>query len=71
MLVITYNNWIHYELKTKLPSIVNSIGKDPKRNLEVASSSNVWDENNIIYYSFGPGDYGFWPKSSWYSKKKT
>jgi len=36
-------------------SVVSSIGKDPRRSLEVAGSSDVWDEANITCCGFGPG----------------
>lgn len=35
--------------------MVSSIGKDPKRSLEVASSSDAWDETNNTWYGFGHG----------------
>ena len=38
--------------KNKL-SVVSSIGKDFRRSLEVASSSDAWDETNITLCGFG------------------
>ncbi|CAL9233583.1 unnamed protein product, partial [Arabidopsis halleri] len=33
-----------------------STGKDPRRSLEVAGSSDAWDETNITCCGFGHGE---------------
>ena len=54
-----------------LPSVVSSIGKIPRRILEVAGSSDAWDETNIICGGFGPGGITrFGPKPPDIQKKK-
>ena len=44
---------------------------DPRRSLEVAGLSDVWDETNTICCDFGPGGItGFGPEPPVIKKKK-
>ena len=44
--------------------------KDPRRSLEVAGSSDAWNETNITCCSFGPGGItGFGPEPPGFQKK--
>jgi len=44
-----------HQLRLERPNVVSSIGKDPRRILEVADSSDAWDETNITCCGFGSG----------------
>ena len=55
----------------KKPSVISSIGKDPKRSFEVAGSSDVWNEINITCCGFELREItGFGPEPPGIQKKR-
>ena len=53
-----------------IPSVVSSIGKNPMRNLEVAVSSDAWDELILYAVVLDLGIRGFGPEPPGFKKKK-
>jgi len=55
----------------KKPSVISSIGKDPKRSFEVVGTSDAWNEINITFCGFELREItGFGPEPPGIQKKK-